>query len=131
MFRAAVSIIKETDKHKYIYATTKTQYKCIDKLAEEITDEAVRKELAQMLDRHVWQPVHQIETTDKKLIISSKACLAEGGHIEDRVVFSSNEITSLTIATQSIFTIAAIAIHEGRDVTTGDLLIKLEVIGKC
>ena len=136
VFRTAVSTIKDTDKHKYIYQTTITQ--CIDKLGKEVTYDAVRKELAQMLDRRVWQPVHKIEITDKKLIIPSKLFLKEkynaegtfeklkarlvaGGHREDRSVFSSNEITSPTIATQSIFTIAAIAAHEGRDVITGDV----------
>ena len=37
----------------------------------EIIYEAVRKKLLQMLDKHVWQPVHKIERMDKKLTIQS------------------------------------------------------------
>ena len=91
-----------------------------------------------MIDRQVWRPVHRVEITDKKSIIPSKLFLKEkynaegtfeklkarlvaGGHREDRSVFSADEITSPTIATQSIFTIAAIAAQEDRDVITGDV----------
>ena len=82
-----------------------------------MTIEAVRKELQQMLDKEVWEPVHSMDIDKKSKIIPSmlflkekynpegqfeklKARLVAGGHRQNLTLYTEEEISSLTIATQ-------------------------------
>ena len=135
VFMTAISTVK-AQQCKYVFHTSISQ--CIDKLGKEVTLDAVKKEMQQMIDKKVWRPIHKEEIKDKKNIIPSKLFLKEkydaegkfdklkarlvaGGHRQDRTFYTEEDITSPTIATQSVFTIAAIAAEEERAVTTGDI----------
>jgi len=103
-----------------------------------VTIEAVKKELQQMLDKGVWEPVHSKDIDKNSKVIPSKLFLKEkynpegqfeklkarlvaGGYRQNRALYTEEEISSPTIATQLVFMIAAIAAEEGREVVTGDI----------
>lgn len=96
------------------------------------------QELLQMIDKKVWTPVNINKLTTKQLksIIRSsmflkekrkpdgsfdklKARLVAGGNMQDKSMYE--DISSPTVATSSIFMIAAIAAREGRTVATCDI----------
>lgn len=54
-------------------------------------------------------------------LIKLKARLVAGGHMQDRSIYSSDQISSPTVATSSFFTIVAIAAAERRHVMTFDI----------
>ena len=112
---------------------------CIQRNGEEKTIDELRREVQQMLTKHVWQPVLWDYLTDeerKSVITSSmflkekfaadgkfdklKARLVAGGHQQDRSVYSDSETSSPTVSTTSLFLIAAIAAKENRKVVTID-----------
>lgn len=98
----------------------------------------IMAELKQMLDKHVWHGVHTSSLTHKQrsaIIRSSmflkdkylasgaferfKARLVAGGNQQDRGLY--DDLSSPTVATSSVFTIAAIAAAEGRKVIAIDI----------
>lgn len=98
----------------------------------------ILKELQQMLDREVWHPVYYnaLSRDQKKAIIRSsmflkdkyhasgafdkfKARLVAGGDQQDKELYDN--LSSPTVATQLVLTIAAIAAREGRIVETLDI----------
>lgn len=98
----------------------------------------IMKELQQMLDRGVWHPVmyDTLSRAQKTGIIRSsmflkdkyhasgafdkfKARLVAGGDQQDKELYDS--LSSPTVATQLVLTIAAIAAKEGRIVETADI----------
>ena len=113
---------------------------CIQRNGEDKTIDELRREVQQMLTKHVWQPVLWDYLTDeeRKSVIKSsmflkekfaadgkfdklKARLVAGGHQQDRSVYSDSETSSPTVSTTSLFLIAAIAVKENRKVVTIDL----------
>ena len=91
-----------------------------------------------MLDKEVWTPVHNKDINKNGKIIPSKLFLKEkynpegafeklkarlvaGGHKQNRDLYTEEEISSPTMATQSVFMITAIAAEEEREVATGDI----------
>ena len=131
VFMTAMNKVSES-KIKYTYHTTIKQ--CIKKVGPQVTNEAVKKELSQMLSKGVWEPVFAQDLTEeerKSIIVSrlflkekykangefEKARLVAGGHQQDRTVYDRQE-TSPTIATSSVMIIAAIAAVEKREVVT-------------
>jgi hypothetical protein len=131
--------------NKAINARRYTSYhmtvkRSIEKFGEAKTKEIIKKELEQMLEMDVWTPVYYdslLEKEAKKIIRSSlfikdkyfadgkfdklKARLVAGGNTQDRTIYSDNEISSPTVSTTSVFTIALIAAKEGRRVVKMDI----------
>ena len=137
MFMTAMSKLSESSI-KYTYHTSISQ--CIKKVGPRVTNEAVKKEMSQMLSKGVWEPVFARDLTeeDRKSIIVSrlflkekvkangefeklKARLVAGGHQQDRTVYEKKHTSSPTIATTSVMLIAAIAAEEKREVVTMDI----------
>ena len=99
---------------------------------------SIVKEVKQMLDQEVWvgQEPEELTSEDWKTVISSmiflkekftaeglfqklKARLVAGGHQQKKELFE--EKSAPTIATQSVFMVAAIAAVEGRAVAAVDV----------
>lgn len=102
--------------------------------------EALAKELLQLHDRNVFEPVKVSKLSYKQLkaIIRSKIFLKEkylsngefdklkarlvaGGHMQDKTIYSKSSISSPTPTQQSVFGIASIAAAEHRTVVTADI----------
>ena len=100
--------------------------------------QAILLELMQMLDKQVWTPVdpRTLSNSKCKKIIRSfmflkekffadgsfeklKARLVAGGHEQDRLAYDN--LASPTVSTTSLFTIAAIAAKEARNVVSLDI----------
>ena len=135
VFITAIQAAKEQEK-KFCYRTSIAE--CKKKLGNDITMEAVRKELQQMLDKCVWDPVKEEDLLPTTTIIPSmifmkekyspdgkfeklKARIVAGGHRQNRELYSENDIASPTASIVSVLTVAAIAAEEGREVVTGDI----------
>ena len=107
-------------------------------------EESIMKELDQMEAKGVWTPVmvRDLQKLYQRLgtsrIIMSKMFLKEkfsssgvfeklkarlvaGGHQQDRLKYSAEEISSPTVSCTSLFIISAIAAEEGRLVVTADV----------
>ena len=101
---------------------------------------AAYKEIYQIVKKESFEPMPISKVDDKKFrkIIMSmmfmkekyspsgefeklKARLVAGGHMQDRSVYEVENITSPTVSTAAVFTIAAIAAREGRKVITMDI----------
>jgi hypothetical protein len=105
-------------------------------------DEAKRvmlKELKQMVDRKVFRPVHRTTLTEperKSTIRSSmflkakyhtdgtfdklKARLVAGGDQQDKAL--NSDLSSATVSTSAVFTLAAVAAHERRHVAVVEIV---------
>jgi hypothetical protein len=100
---------------------------------------SIVKEVKQMLDQEVWegQDASQLSAEDWETVISSmiflkekftaeglfqklKARLVAGGHQQKKELFEDNK-SAPTVATQSVFMVAAIAAIEGRAVAAVDV----------
>jgi len=95
---------------------------------------SVAKELRQMVDKNVWKPIYyeELSAEDKKNCIRSrmfikqktngivKARLVAGGHMQDKSIYEN--LSSPTVATQSVLMIASIAVSENRKVITADIV---------
>jgi hypothetical protein len=101
---------------------------------------AAYKEIHQILNKDSWEPVPIPKAGDKKpgkVIMSMmfikekhsptgvfeklKARLVAGGHMQDRSVYNTENISSPTVSTAAVFLVAAIAAREGRNVITMDI----------
>ena len=102
------------------------------------TKQAIKKELQQMIDKNVWEPVHRQDLRHDAKILPSmmfmkektrpdgtfdklKARIVAGGHRQDKFKYSNEQISSPTAATKSLFMVAAIAAADGREIVTGDV----------
>jgi len=102
--------------------------------------EAMAKEMLQLHDQGVFQPVKSKKLSFKQLksIIRSKMFLKEkylssgefdklkarlvaGGHMQDKTLYSKTSIASPTPTQQSVFSIASVAAAEHRKVVTADI----------
>ena len=121
------------------YSTQLSANKALEQFQHEGYD-CIKKEIEGILDRQVFVGILRSSLTynqQKKIIRSSmfvkeklnslgehlklKARLVAGGHMQDRSVYSSDQITSPTVATSSFFTVASIAAAERRHVMTFDI----------
>lgn len=101
-------------------------------------ERVIQKELKQMLDRRVFKPVHRANLTQsqqRSIIRSSmfikakylpdgafdklKARLVAGGDQQDKSLY--DELSSATVSTSSVFTLAAVAAYEKRSVAVVDI----------
>ena len=113
--------------------------KALNKLGK-VAVKSLCKELLQIHDKVEWRPValRSLSWQDQKRIIRSsmffkekylstgefeklKARLVAGGNMQDRSVYSQEDTEAPTVALQSVYTVAAIAAHEGRVVVTADI----------
>ena len=120
------------------YALVMSQKQAIKKLGAHIALPAISKELKQMLDKGVWEPVHWDRMTEQEkseTIPSSmfmkekyyadgkfekvKGRLVAGGNKQDRDKY--DDLSSPTAKLSSLNSIVAIAACEGRIVETGDI----------
>ena len=104
----------------------------------EEAEPVIRSELQQMVDKKVWHGVHRgsLSWEQKGSIIRSsmflkdkflasgafdkfKARLVAGGDGQDKSLYES--LSSPTVSTSSVLTVAAIAAHEGRHVMVSDI----------
>ena len=98
----------------------------------------INKELQQMIDRRVWVPVlqHKLTAEERSAIIRSsmflkrkihpdgsfdkyKARLVAGGDQQDKQLY--DDLSSPTVSTSAVFTIAAICAHERRHAAVVDI----------
>jgi len=103
-------------------------------------EEAIEKELKQLMDKEVFEPVQRNSLTaeEQRAIIPSKmflkdkykpdgsfdkikARLVAGGHRQDRDLYEDVQISSPTVSTGNLFIVAVIAAEEGREVATADI----------
>jgi ribonuclease HI len=101
-------------------------------------EEAITKELQQLIDKPVWEYLHKrnIPKADRRKIIRShlfmkdkyksdgafekwKARLVAGGDTQDKSIY--DDLSSPTVCLDSVFTIIAIAACEGRKICTIDI----------
>jgi hypothetical protein len=133
------------NKHRYNLRSKKQHHTLVMSVKSAINEhgkaaeDSVRKELQQMIDKHVWHPVEKSSLTNKQIsgIIRSsmflkekydstgkfdklKARLVANGNMQDKTIYGDN-MSSPTSALSSVFTIAAIAAHENRSVKTLDI----------
>lgn len=102
----------------------------------QVTENSIRAELTQMLEKQVWEPVHFTDTPSGSVIIPSfvflkekfdasgnflkiKSRLVAGGHLQDAV--AGEDKSCPTASLTSNLTIAAIAAEENRHVMTVDI----------
>ena len=131
----AIQRVKD-DGFKYVYHTTIKE--CQRKLGIRTTNEAIKKELKQMLDKKVWQPEYYENIKDSAKLLPSmmfikektrpdgtfdklKARIVAGGHRQDKLMYTADQISSPTVSMNSVFAVAAIAADEGREIATGDI----------
>jgi Reverse transcriptase (RNA-dependent DNA polymerase) len=98
----------------------------------------ITAELKQMLEKGVWEPVkgYTLSSEERRRIIRSsmfihskynpdgtfnklKARLIAGGDQQDKSIY--DDLSSPTVATSSVFTVMAIAAHEGRKTAVVDV----------
>jgi len=122
-------------RHRTFHITVR---RAIHLFGEDTTRSVIREEVNQMITKGVWQPVDPRYLTNKELgnIIRSsiflkekflsdgsfdklKARLVAGGDQQDRTIFQ--DVSSPTVATESVMTIAAIASYERRHIATMDI----------
>ena len=120
------------------YALVMSQRQAIKKLGAQVALPAISKELKQMLDKEVWQPVHRdslteqerLETIPSSMFMKEKyyadgafekvkGRLVAGGNKQDRDKY--DDLSSPTARLSSLTSVAAIAACEGRIVETGDI----------
>jgi len=135
VFTTAVKIANENN-NKYTYRTSIKE--CKKKLRLEVTRDAIKKELQQMLDKNVFTPIYLKDVADKTRIIPSmmfmnekytaegnfdklKARLVGMGNYEDKSEYGLDDISSPTVSINSVFIVTAIAAEEQRHVATGDI----------
>jgi hypothetical protein len=98
---------------------------------------AAYNEIYQIVQKNSWEPALIPKVDHRKIIMSMmfmkekfsptgvfeklKARLVAGGHMQDRSVYETDNISSPTVSTAAVFTIAAIAAREGRKVLTIDI----------
>jgi hypothetical protein len=114
-----------------------TVSKALKKMPRQALREMYR-ELRQMVDKSVWNPVQRRRLSSKQLrsVIRSsmflkekflpsgdfdklKARLVAGGDMQDKSIY--DDISSPTVSTQAAFMVAGIAAQEGRHVATVDI----------
>ena len=114
-----------------------TVSKALKKMPRQALREMYR-ELRQMVDKSVWDPVQRRRLSSKQLrsVIRSsmflkekflpsgdfdklKARLVAGGDMQDKSIY--DDISSPTVSTQAAFMVAGIAAQEGRHVATVDI----------
>ena len=117
---------------------TDSLYGYRDRDRQEEATPVIMAELKQMLDKHVWHGVHTSSLTplQRSAIIRSsiflkdkylasgaferfKARLVAGGNQQDKGLY--DDLSSPTVATLSVLTIAAIAAAEGRKAIAIDI----------
>ncbi len=132
-----------TEEHQVLKAATLKQSGniSVSKALKEFPEEAetvIVKELTQMFQKRVFQPIHPMSLTadqEKRRITSFlfikekynasgkfeklKGRLVAGGHKQDRELYE--DISSPTVSTPSVFLIAALAAAERRHVVTMDI----------
>jgi hypothetical protein len=105
---------------------------------------SMRKELEQLVRKRVWTLLHfsKLNSAQKRALIRQsirsslflkekyfpnglfeklKSRLVAGGHMQDRSIYTEEDTSSPTVATQSAFMVAAIAATEKRHVATVDI----------
>jgi Reverse transcriptase (RNA-dependent DNA polymerase) len=116
-----------------------TVNKALDKFGKHAV-KSLCAELQQMHNKRVWEPVSvkTLSISERKSVIRSsmflkekfsstgefqklKARLVAGGHMQDRSIYSENDTEAPTASLQSVYMIASIAAHEGRNVVTADI----------
>lgn len=136
-FCMMVCVRKIVHLHSRVYRMTVKKAK--DKHGHTRTYDTLRKEVAQMVSKDVWDPElwETLTYDEKRAVIASsiflkekfladgsfdklKARLVAGGHMQDRRVYSLEETSSPTASTTAIFLVAAIAAKERRHVVTLD-----------
>jgi hypothetical protein len=102
--------------------------------------EAIRKELQQLMEKGVFQPVHlkELSIDERRGVIPSKmflkdkykadgtfdkikARLVAGGHRQDRGNYTEDQISSPTVNLTHAFIVGTIAAEENRKVVTADI----------
>jgi hypothetical protein len=128
-------VIRESsERHAYaLHISVKKAMQSMPKRA--IT--SMRKELQQMVDKHVWHPMDPSIRHGKKVIKSFmflkekflpdgtweklKSRLVAGGHMQDRSEMYSEDISSPTVQLPFLLTIAGIAAKQHRTVRAVDI----------
>jgi hypothetical protein len=123
------SLSKDDFHEVYFHESLKSSVQKSGKVALQ----SIFRELKQMVDKNVWRPViyDDLSFSQRKSVIRSrmfikhksdgvvKARLVAGGHMQDKSIYE--DLSSPTVATQSVFMIAAIAQYEKRLVYTVDI----------
>ena len=138
VFLTAIEKVKETDNIRYVYHLNIKQ--CKDKLGIDVTEESITKELKQMIDKQVWEPVieNSLSNDARQQIIPCKLFLKEkhiadgrfaklkarlvaGGHRQNKYNYTINETSSPTLGSSSVLLLAAITAAENRHLATMDI----------
>jgi len=150
LFVAAVARLVEQNKSD-MYGLHITVKKAIAEYGDEAHN-AIKAELQQMLDLHVWTPVAPASLTPEEMrdvIFSSmflkdkhhpngdfdklKARLVANGAQQDRSLYKTSHVSSPTVSNTSVFVCAGIAAMERRHVVTMDIIgayLKIDMTGR-
>lgn len=150
LFVAAIARLVEQNKGD-MYGLHITVKKAISEYGDAAHD-AIKAELQQMLDLHVWTPVAPASLSPEEMrdvIFSSmflkdkhhpngdfdklKARLVANGAQQDRSLYETSHVSSPTVSNTSVFVCAGIAAMERRHVVTMDIIgayLKINMTGR-
>lgn len=136
----AVMVQYRDIKEGYNYSIQVSPKQSIELFGDELTRQALVEEIEGLLSRKAFSAVlkSSLSNTQKKRIIRMstflkqkfdstgkllklKARLVAGGNLQDRSLYTSEEMSSPTVATQNVFSIISIALSEGRKLMTFDV----------